>query len=103
MNRLQQIIWAILISWNIFFLGVAGYMIIEHWNFLDAAYMTALTVTTVGFMEVHETSATGKIFTIFVMIAGVGYFLYITGMIIQAVVEGEVQILLGRLEDVLEN
>lgn len=71
-------------------------MMIESWNFLDAAYMTALTITTVGFMEVHETSATGKIFTIFVMIAGVGYFLYITGIIIQAVVEGEIQTLLGR-------
>ena len=80
----------------IFFIGVAGYMIIEKWNFLDAAYMTALTVTTVGFMEVHQTSDAGKIFTIFVMIAGVGYFLYITGIIIQAVVEGEVQTLLGR-------
>ena len=96
MNRLKQIIRAIIISWMIFFIGVAGYMIIEKWNFLDAAYMTALTVTTVGFMEVHQTSDAGKIFTIFVMIAGVGYFLYITGIIIQAVVEGEVQTLLGR-------
>ncbi|MCP4673398.1 MAG: potassium channel protein [Desulfobacula sp.] len=96
MNRLQQIIRAIIISWIIFFLGVVGYMVIEKWNFLDAAYMTALTITTVGFMEVHETSDAGKIFTIFVMIAGVGYFLYITGIIIQAVVEGEVQTLLGR-------
>jgi len=96
MNRLQQIVRAVIISWIIFFISVAGYMMIEKWNFLDAAYMTALTVTTVGFMEVHETSVAGKIFTIFVMIAGVGYFLYITGIIIQAVVEGEVQILLGR-------
>ncbi|MEN8211782.1 MAG: potassium channel protein [Thermodesulfobacteriota bacterium] len=96
MNRLQHIIWAFIISWIIFFISVGGYMMIEKWSFLDAAYMTALTVTTVGFMEVHETSATGKIFTIFVMIAGVGYFLYITGIIIQAVVEGEIQTLLGR-------
>ena len=33
---------------------------IERWNFLDAAYMTALTVTTVGFMEIHEPSDAGK-------------------------------------------
>ena len=96
MNRLQQISRAIIISVIIFLMGVVGYMLIEKWSFLDAAYMTALTVTTVGFMEVHETTDAGKIFTIFVMIAGVGYFLYITGIIIQTIVEGEVQTLLGR-------
>jgi voltage-gated potassium channel len=96
MNRLQQIFRAIILSWVIFFIGVFGYMLIEKWNFLDAAYMTAITVTTVGFMEVHETSPAGKIFTIFILIAGVGYFFYITGVIIQAIVEGEVQSLLGR-------
>jgi len=96
MNRLQQIARATIISVIIFLMGVVGYMLIEKWSFLDAAYMTALTITTVGFMEVHETSAAGKIFTIFVMIAGVGYFLYITGIIIQTIVEGEVQTLLGR-------
>ena len=96
MNRLQQIARATIISVIIFLTGVFGYMLIEKWSFLDAAYMTALTITTVGFMEVHETSAAGKIFTIFVMIAGVGYFLYITGIIIQTIVEGEVQTLLGR-------
>ncbi|MBW2655512.1 MAG: potassium channel protein, partial [Deltaproteobacteria bacterium] len=46
MNKLQQIIRAILISWVIFFIGVTGYMVIEKWNFLDAVYMTAITVTT---------------------------------------------------------
>ncbi len=96
MSRLQQIARAIVISWVIFLIGVFGYMLIEKWNFLDAAYMTAITVTTVGFMEVHETSAAGKIFTIFIMIAGVGYFFYIAGVIIQSIVEGEVQTLLGR-------
>ncbi len=69
---------------------------IEKWSFLDAAYMTAITVTTVGFMEVHETSSAGKIFTIALMIAGVGYFFYIAGVIIQSVIEGEIQAILGR-------
>ncbi len=71
-------------------------MLIEKWSFLDAAYMTAITVTTVGFMEVHETSPAGKVFTIILMIAGVGYFLYIAGFIVQSIIEGEVQSILGR-------
>ena len=77
-------------------MGIFGYMAIEKWSFLDAAYMTALTVTTVGFMEVHQTSDSGKIFTIFIMIIGVGYFLYITGVIMKYIVEGEIRSLLGR-------
>ncbi len=77
-------------------IGVSGYMLLEKWNFLDAAYMTAITLSTVGFMEVHEISPAGRIFTIFLIFAGVGYFLYIAGVIIQAIVEGEIQSILGR-------
>lgn len=96
MNRLQQIIRAFILSWILFFIGVTGYMIIEKWNFLDAVYMTAITVTTAGFMEVHEMSSAGRIFTSIILIAGVGYFFYIAGLIIQSIVEGEIQSILGR-------
>ena len=61
-------------SWVLFFIGVIGYMVIEKWNFLDSVYMTAITVTTAGFMEVHELSSAGRIFTSIILIAGVGYF-----------------------------
>ncbi|MCF6247339.1 MAG: potassium channel protein [Desulfobacula sp.] len=96
MSRLQQIARAIFISCLIFIIGVAGYMLIEKWNFLDAFYMTAITLSTVGFMEVHEISPAGRIFTVFMIFSGVGYFLYIAGVIIQAIVEGEIQSILGR-------
>ncbi|MCD4722273.1 MAG: potassium channel protein [Desulfobacula sp.] len=96
MNRLEQITRAFLLSWIIFLIGVGGYMVIEKWDFLDAAYMTAITLSTVGFMEVHETTPAGKIFTIIMMLAGVGYFLYIAGVLVQSIVEGELQSILGR-------
>ena len=96
MTKLQQIITAILVSWIIFFIGISGYMVIEKWNFLDAAYMTAITLATVGFMEVHEMSPAGRIFTIVLIFFGVGYFVYIAGVIIQFIVEGEIQSILGR-------
>lgn len=96
MNKLQQIIIAVIISWVIFAIGVGGYMVIEKWNLLDSVYMTAITLSTVGFMEVHETSAAGKIFTIILLMAGVGYFFYIAGLIIQSIIEGEIQSILGR-------
>ena len=52
-------------------IGVGGYILIGGWLFLDALYMTVVTFTTVGFQEVHATSPAGRIFTIFLMTAGV--------------------------------
>ena len=70
-------------------IGVAGYIVIERWSFMDALYMTVLTFTTVGFQEVHEPSPAGRAFTIFLMITGVSAMLYFLSAIMQAVVEGE--------------
>ena len=71
-------------------LGVAGYMLIEGWSFLDAAYMTILTFTTVGYDEVRPLSSTGRVFTMFVMVAGVGVMLYILTSVVHMVVTQEV-------------
>ena len=57
--------------------GIVGYKVIEGRSLLDAAYMTIITLTTVGYQEVHPLSSTGRIFTIFLMVAGVGVMLYV--------------------------
>lgn len=57
-------------------LGVAGYMALEKWSFLDALYMTVTTVTTVGYGEVHPVSPVGRVFTMGLILVGVGDFLY---------------------------
>ena len=75
--------------------GVAGYMLIEGWSFLDALYMTVTTVATVGFREVQPLSTGGQVFTIFLIIFGVGVALYVLTTVVQIGVEGEVGRLLG--------
>jgi voltage-gated potassium channel len=80
----------------IIILGVTGYITIEHWNFLDALYMTVTTLTTVGYSEVHKVSNSGRVFTIVFIIIGVMYFFYIAGVIVQFMVEGQIRTILGR-------
>ena len=96
MNKLRQITIAAFISLVITTIGTAGYMIIEGWNFLDSFYMVALTLSTVGYSEVHPISPGGRVFTIILIITSVSLVLYLAGIIVQFVVEGEIRSILGR-------
>ncbi len=76
--------------------GTAGYMAIEGWEILDAFYMTVITMGTVGYNEVHEISKTGRLFTVLLIFLGVGYFVYLAGVVVQFMVEGRMRAILGR-------
>ena len=67
--------------------GTVGYLLLGF-GVLDACYQTVITVTTVGFGEVRPLSPAGKIFTIFLILAGTGTALYALGVVLEAVVEG---------------
>ncbi|MCP4422856.1 MAG: potassium channel protein [Chloroflexi bacterium] len=56
--------------------GVVGYVLIEGWSFTDAFFMTVITLTTVGFGETRPLSATGRWFTIVLILLGVGSVVY---------------------------
>jgi len=77
-------------------LGIIGYMAIEHWPFLDALYMTIITITTVGYGEVHPLSRGGELFSIFLMVGGVGGGLYTLSLLVEYMVEGQLGITMGR-------
>lgn len=53
-------------------LGTVGYALIEGWNLFDSLYMSIITVTTIGYGEVHPLSEVGRAFTIVYILAGVG-------------------------------
>ncbi len=76
--------------------GTVGYVLLGF-SPLDALYQTVTTITTVGFREVHPLNAGGKIFTIVLIIAGVGTALYAFGVVLETLVEGHLRQLLGRL------
>jgi voltage-gated potassium channel len=60
----------------LFVTGTFGYIVIEGWTWLDAFYMTAITLTTVGFGEIQPLSSTGRLFTVFLILSGVGSVAY---------------------------
>lgn len=70
-------------------MGTAGFMIIEGWEFIDALYMTMITISTVGFREVHELSTAGKLFTSFLIFSSFGTFAFAIKSITQFLAGGE--------------
>jgi voltage-gated potassium channel len=77
--------------------GTLGYWLIEdQFSLFDALYMTVITLTTVGYLEVHEMSAAGRSFTMILLLGGVFTLFYTATELIRAVVSGEVAGLLGR-------
>jgi voltage-gated potassium channel len=68
--------------------GTVGYMVVEGWSAWDAFYMAVITITTVGYKEVHEMSRAGQVLTVALLTAGVGAALYTFTLLATLVVEG---------------
>ena len=81
--KLAFIIFAIILF------GTLGYQIIEKYRFLDAFYMTIITITTVGFQEVKPLDDAGKIFTSILLIVSFGFFAYSIRLITSIVLDGK--------------
>jgi voltage-gated potassium channel len=78
---------AILLGFIILF-GTAGYMLVEGWNAFDAFYMTIITISTVGFSEIHPLGTAGRVFTSVLIVSGVGTMLYGFGVFAETLSEG---------------
>jgi len=92
MKRLRdKLVISIVLIISIIVFGTLGYMVIEGWNFRDSLFMTFITITTVGYQEVHDLSANGEIFTIFLLIFGVGIIFYILSLEAKVLIEGQLK------------
>ncbi len=70
--------------------GTVGYLVLGF-SLLNAVYQTVTTITTVGFREVQPLGTAGKIFTIVLILAGVGTVLYAFGVVIESLLEGHLR------------
>jgi voltage-gated potassium channel len=76
--------------------GTAGFHFIEHWSWFDGFYMVLITLTTIGYQEVHPLTQAGRYLNVGIILAGVGLLFLIFGALGQALLEFEFNNLFGR-------
>ncbi|AFW93793.1 potassium channel protein [Dolichospermum sp. UHCC 0684] len=69
-------------------IGTLWYSLVEGWKWEDAAYMTVITLATVGYGETHPLGSRGRLFTIVLILMGVVNLTYIVNRFTAAVIEG---------------
>jgi voltage-gated potassium channel len=89
-SNVRRIQFALLAVLAVVAAGCIGYLVLGFGP-LDAVYQTVTTITTVGFRELHPLSTAGKIFTIVLIIAGVGTALYAFSVVLESLVEGHLR------------
>ena len=96
MRERSSILNAVLSLGLLIAVGVAGYVLIEQASFLDALYMTVTTLSTVGYREVVPLTTAGKLFTMALIVCGLGVVFYGTSLVAGDVIEGRLRLVLGR-------
>ncbi|MDQ6650660.1 MAG: potassium channel protein [Actinomycetota bacterium] len=95
MNPLRRIQFGLLALLFVIVGGTAGYVVLGF-TFLEALYQTVTTITTVGFREVRPLGAAGQVFTIVLILVGVGTALYTFGVLLESLIEGHLRDVIGR-------
>lgn len=76
---------------GVFFIGTLWYSLVEGWSWEDAAYMTVITLATVGYGETHPLGSRGRLFTIALILLGVMNIGYIVNRFTEAIIQGYFQ------------
>jgi len=87
---------AILALILIFIIGTLGFHFIEGWSLTESLYTTVITLSTVGYGDFYPETAGGRIFTVILVIFGVGTMLYTIGLLTETMVEARFRSLMGR-------
>jgi voltage-gated potassium channel len=85
---LYQLRWALVALIVLFGGATIGYVVIDGFGWLDAAYMTVITLSTVGYGEVHHLDSAGRLFTIGVIITSFGTLVYAAAMVTELFTSG---------------
>jgi len=93
---MRNILFISLFFISILLAGTAGYMLFEDFGFWNSIYLTAMTITTVGYGDIVPVHPMGKVFTIFLVFTGVGFVLYAFSRLAETMIEGGLRNILER-------
>ena len=92
----KKLRYSLLMLVGIMAFGICGYYFVEHMSLFDALYMTIITLSTVGFAEVIPLSQAGRAITVIIIFLGISVGAYTVGVLVRALVEGELVKIFGR-------
>ncbi len=87
----RQIRIAMLATFIIIPTGIIGFMLIEDMRFIDAVYLTIITLSTIGYGDISPATDAGHLFTIFLVIIGLGAFVYLAQVSITLIASQELR------------
>jgi len=90
-SRLHRFTKPSLLLFGVVVLGAVGYVYLEGMSFLDGLYMAVITVTTVGLREVQPLDAAGRVYTIVLILFGVGAATYFATTVADYLIAGEIK------------
>lgn len=85
----REIFLAVLALLVLFVIGTIGYTLLEGWTWMDGLYMTFITLSTIGFQEVHSLSNVGRLFTLGLGITGIGLLSFVVARSAQFLLASE--------------
>ena len=89
MKLQNKLISVLAIAFLLIAISVFGYMHFSNYSFIDALYMVIITMSTVGFGEVHPLTPTEKLFTIFLIVFSIGIFGYLVSLLTEFIADGK--------------
>ncbi len=90
-----KLIYALILLILLVSFGISGFMILESFTFLEAIYMTVITISTVGYGEVHELTTSGQIFTTILILSSLGVLAYVVSIVATHLFEGQLHLILS--------
>ena len=90
--KLKRFILPILLIVLVIVSGTVGFMFLEKYTFLDSLYMTMITISTIGYGEVHQLNNAGRIFNIFLIIGSLSTTAFAFSIITRYVIDGEMNL-----------
>jgi voltage-gated potassium channel len=93
---LRRVLWLLALMFSLLLFGTLAFHLVEGWTLFDGFYMTVMTVTTVGYGEIHPLTMSGRIVAAMLMLGGVGTVFISFGVIVDLIIKLELGDYFGR-------